>query len=40
MFYAQVITPGYKLVFDLSGTVHAVHTNPDGSDIVVCGEGR
>ena len=40
MLYAQVITPGYKLVFALSGTVHAVHTNSDGSQMVVCGEGR
>ena len=40
MLYAQVITPGYKLVFALSGTVHAVHTNSDGSNMVVCGEER
>lgn len=37
--YAQVITPGYKLVFDLTGTSHAVHTNADGSYMVVCGDG-
>ena len=37
--YAQVITPGYKLVFDLGGTSHAVHTNADGSHAVVCGDG-
>ena len=40
MLYAQVITPGYKLVFDLSGTTHPVHTNSDGSNMVVCGEER
>ena len=40
MLYAQVITPGYKLVFDLSGTLRAVHTNSDGSHMVVCGERR
>ena len=40
MLYAQVITPGYKLVFNLSGTAHPVHTNSDGSQMVVCGEGR
>ena len=34
--YAQVITPGYKLVFDLAGASHAVHTNADGSHMVVC----
>ena len=40
MMYAQVITPGYKLVFDLAGTSHAVHTNSDGSHMVLCGDGR
>ena len=40
MMYAQVITPGYKLVFDLAGTSLAVHTNSDGSHMVVCGDGR
>ena len=34
--YAQVITPGYKLVFDLAGASHAVHTNADGSHMVIC----
>ena len=27
MMYAQVITPGYRLVFYLAGASHAVHTN-------------
>ena len=36
--YAQVITPGYKLVFDLAGTTYAVHTNSDGSQMVICGD--
>ena len=36
MAYAQVITPGYKLVFDLAGTSYAVHTNDDGANAVVC----
>ncbi|MXZ90086.1 MAG: hypothetical protein F4W95_15340 [Chloroflexi bacterium] len=40
MMYAQVITPGYRLVFDLAGTSHAVHTNSDGSHMVVCRDGR
>ena len=40
MAYAQVITPGYKLVFDLAGTSYAVHTNSDGSHMVICGDGR
>lgn len=34
--YAQVITPGHKLVFDLAGASHAVHTNTDGSHMVIC----
>ena len=38
--YAQVITPGYKLVFDLAGASHAVHTNADGSHMVICGDGQ
>ncbi len=39
--YAQVITPGYKLVFDLAGTPYEVHTNADGSQMVLCGgEGQ
>ncbi len=36
MAYAQVITPGYKLIFDLAGTSYAVHTNIDGTNAVVC----
>jgi membrane protease subunit HflC len=39
--YAQVITPGYKLVFDLAGTPYEVHSNVDGSQMVICGgEGQ
>ena len=38
--YAQVITPGYKLIFDLAGTSYAVHTNSDGSHMVICGDGQ
>lgn len=40
MAYAQVIAPGYKLVFYLAGTSHAVDTNSDGSHVVVCGDGH
>ena len=36
MAYAQVITPGYKMVFDLAGASHAVHSNADGSHMVLC----
>lgn len=38
--YAQVITPGYKLVFDLAGESYPVHTNADGSHIVICRDGQ
>ena len=31
MAYAQIITPGYKLVFNLAGTPYPVHTNSDAS---------
>ncbi len=40
MMYAQVITPGYKLVFDFEGTSHAVHTNSAGSHMVICRDGK
>ena len=40
MAYAQVITPGYKLIFDLAGTSYAVHTNSDGSHMVICEDGQ
>ncbi len=36
--YAQVITPGYKLVFDLAGTPYEVHSDADGSQMVICGQ--
>lgn len=35
--YAQVITPGYRLTFGLGGASYAVHTNADGSHMVICG---
>ena len=40
MMYAQVITPGYKLMFDHADASYAVHTNSDGSHMVVCSEGQ
>lgn len=36
--YAQVITPGHKLLFDLDGADYPVHSNADGSHMVICGE--
>ena len=38
--YAQVITPGYKLIFELEGVSYPVHTNADGSHIVICRNGQ
>ena len=40
MFYAQVLTSGYKLVFDLADAPYAVHTKSDGSHMVVCRDGQ
>ena len=40
MAYAQVITPGYRLVFDLGGAPYAVHANSDGSHMVICDDGQ
>ena len=36
MAYAQVITPGHKLMFTLGDTTYAVHTNADGSRLIPC----
>lgn len=36
--YAQVITPGHKLLFDLDGAIYPVHSNADGSHMVICGD--
>ena len=38
--YAQVVTPGYKLVFKNADKLYPVHTNADGSQMVVCGDGQ
>ena len=34
--YAEVVTPGYQLVFLANNQPQAVHTNADGSQMVVC----
>ena len=36
--YAQVITPGHKLIFTLGATSYPVHTNADGSSLILCEE--
>ena len=39
MGYAQVVTPGYLVLFrDSEGTEYEVHTNEDGSSVIVCGK--
>ena len=39
MGYAQVVTPGYLVLFrDSEGTEYKVHTNEDGSSVIVCGK--
>lgn len=39
MAYAQVITPGFRLVFEHQSAGHELHTNQDGSIVVRCEAG-
>ncbi len=36
MAYAQVITPGFRLVFEYQGQQSEYHTDQDGSNVVTC----
>ena len=36
MMYAQVITPGYRILLEVEGTVYAVHTDATGEHVIVC----
>ncbi len=36
LVYAQVITPGFRLVFDYQGQQDEYHTDQDGSNVVEC----
>ncbi|MDQ4077389.1 MAG: hypothetical protein M3220_14220 [Chloroflexota bacterium] len=36
MMYAQVLTPGYQVVFEGNGESFYVHTNEDASTLVLC----
>ena len=36
LVYAQVITPGFRLVFDYQGQQNEYHTDEDGSNVVEC----
>lgn len=38
-FYAQVITPGYRMVFEVEGREYQVHTDRTGRQVVLC-DGR
>ena len=39
LVYAQVITPGFRFVFDYQGQQMEYHTNQDGSNVVTCETG-
>jgi hypothetical protein len=34
--YAQVITPGYRVVLDVDGETYEVHTDATGENVVIC----
>ena len=34
--YAQVVTPGYRITFDLNGILYRIHSNLEGTSIVKC----
>ena len=36
--YAQVITPGYRMVFEFEGETYEVHTSADGKQVARCEE--
>ncbi len=36
LVYAQVITPGFRLVFDYQGQQNEYHTDQDGTNVVTC----
>ena len=36
LVYAQVITPGFRLVFDYQGQQNEYHTDQDGSNVATC----
>ena len=35
-FYAQVITPGWKIMFEVDGNIYEYHSNIDGSNYIDC----
>ena len=36
LVYAQVINPGFRLIFDYQGQQNECHTDQDGSNVVAC----
>jgi hypothetical protein len=36
--YAQVITPGYRMIFEFEGETYEVHTSADGRQVARCDE--
>ena len=34
--YAQVVTPGYRITFDLNGVLYKIHSNLEGTYVVKC----
>lgn len=34
--YAQVLTPGYRFIFDAGGDLYEIHTNRTGTSVVYC----
>jgi len=36
MMYAQVVTRGYQLVFEVDGELYEVHTDESGETVVIC----
>ena len=39
LVYAQVITPGFKFIFDYQGQQNEYHTDQDGTNVVTCESG-
>ncbi len=37
--YAQVITPGYRVLLEAAGKEYEVHTDQIGRSAVICGPG-
>jgi hypothetical protein len=38
--YAQVITPGYRMILEVHGESYEAHTDKEGRGAVICEKGR